>query len=461
MEVDAAVNDLLASTFGVVPSTLYRCCRVGLACALYCWDDSRRNFPPGAAIESTYYFRSSAAAILRKHAVVMMPWDGDDSYFEKVTGIPPHVVQLSQGEILKKKIDDVAPAVEKIVKTQLDCRAYGGTLSEGRVKEIVRQSVETAVQHSIQPMCDTLNTYIEARGGLRTNGFEEHGGDPTMARYGGMKYFKGKSRRVRETFRFPDSHGSNLYQQWFIGSEPLQTPPLCMLEHDDVDFIVRGGKTLNDMRLFVRLISDEAKRKGLYVDNPTPQECIHIYNACSNVFLISDTTAKGRNRNMAALKWTSMLRLRSDVLKRSREANGIDTQIRRTRRSPNPESVMERRHGLVEGNTQRQRNNNGIRGGRRNPTRRTAGRRPLTPAGDDFAGAFGHIAIPPGALEIDPEEIARIQQEEAEAEQQGRETAADTDGNRLHVGRGALGAPSARNQGFIQHLAESIEQAEV
>lgn len=44
--------------------------------------------------------------------------------------------------------------------------------------------------------------------------------------------------------------------------------------------------------------------------------------------------------------------------------------------------------------------------------------------GDDFAEIFGHVTVPPHTIEIDQEEIAKAQQEEAGAEQQGRETAA-------------------------------------
>lgn len=385
----------------------------------------------------------------------MMPWDGDDSYFQKVTGIPPHVVQLSKTEEVIQNVKKVVPAMQRILEDQLDSRAYGGTISEGRVRSIVQESISD----QLKPIQEGINRIEAGRVGAGVNGgrLQGDGSDPAMARYGGMKFFNGKNRRVPPTFRFPDSHGSNLYQQWFIGSEPLHTPPLRMLEHDDVDFLVRGVKTLSDVRAFVKMINDKAKRLNLYVDEPNPEECLRVYNACRNVFLIPTTTKKGRNRNMAGLKWSSMMRLHSDELKRRREESGGAAQPRRVRRRPNRDTILRRREarGLVDGNTQRRRNNNGIRGGRQ--VRRQA---PAALAGQgEFATAFGGAPIPPAAMTVDVNEIARIRQAEALARRtQEAAAAADADGNLLHIGRGAPGAPSARNPGFPQHLAESIGQ---
>ena len=457
-EVDRAVDELLHDTFGVIPTFLYKTCRHGLACALYGMDDSRRNFPPGAAIESTHYFRSTAATDLRKHAIVMMPWDGDDSYFQKVTGIPPHIVQLSKTEELNQNIKKVIPAIERIMQTQLDERAYGGTISEGRVRSIV----EGALVETLRPIHEGINR-LEAGQGATIRASPEaqqQDNDPAMARYGGMKFHNGKSRRVPETFRFPDSHGSNLYQQWFIGSEPLHTPPLRMIQHDDVDFIVRGVRTLNDIRYFVRIVNDEAKRRGIYVDQPSPAECLQVYGACSSVFKIPTKTDKGRDRNMASLKWSSMVRLHSETLKRRRNeersgdaADSMLPRVRRVRRRPDTATVLQRRQarGLVDGNTRRRRSNDGVRGGRE--SRRPRGS--AAAAGGDFAAAFGTVVVPPGALAVNPQEVARIRQQElAEIARQTQQAAvrADADGNLLHVGRGAAGAPSARDPNFLGAL---------
>jgi hypothetical protein len=79
---------------------------------------------------------------------------------------------------------------------------------------------------------------------------------------------------------------------------------LQLLEHDDdVDFIIRGVRTLNDVRYFARMINDEAKQRSLYIDKATPTECIRIYNECKNAFLVSNKTKKGRDRNTVGLKW--------------------------------------------------------------------------------------------------------------------------------------------------------------
>lgn len=117
--------------------------------------------------------------------------------------------------------------------------------------------------------------------------------------------------------------------------------------------------------------------------------------------------------------------------------------------------MLQRREacGHVDGNTQRRRNNNGIRG-----RRRVRHQAPAALEGE-LAAAFGSVPTPPAAMTAGMSEIARIPQAETLAHQTQEVTAgADAGGNLLRAGRGAAGAPSARSRGFTQRLAESIGQ---
>lgn len=108
-----------------------------------------------------------------------------------------------------------------------------------------------------------------------------------------MKGFNGKNQRAPPALHLPDSHGSNLRQQWLIGSELLSTLPLHVLEHDDVDFLVHGVRALSDAQAFMKMTSDEAKRLSLHTGEPSPEECLPACSACCNVFLTLMTTKKG------------------------------------------------------------------------------------------------------------------------------------------------------------------------
>ena len=90
--------------------------------------------------------------------------------------------------------------------------------------------------------------------------------DPELQRYGGWKMVQRRWRRVPATFRFPDSTPDNLLEQWFIGSEILQVPPLQMLDINDVEWQIRGDKKLRDARALVKAVVNEAKRKNIWGD---------------------------------------------------------------------------------------------------------------------------------------------------------------------------------------------------
>jgi hypothetical protein len=108
------------------------------------------------------------------------------------------------------------------------------------------------------------------------------------------------------------------------------------------------------------------------------------------------------------------IRIDRDEQRRQAGSRSVRNE-RSVRRRPNPQQIIEQRAaaGLVDGNTQQRRSNNGVRGGRMTRTMRQVPT--AAAAGLQFAAAFQHIPVAHTLLQGDPGEIERIRQNELAA----------------------------------------------
>ena len=139
-----------------------------------------------------------------------------------------------------------------------------------------------------------------------------------------------------------------MLQLWFIGSEEQKVPPLRQLELGDVQgFLQDGGKRLNDMKVLCGKFVEVAKAEGVYVDRPTPEEVSKVFRHCLPALGVPDKTPKGRKRNLFTCKWTQLLKLYREELKKVTGGGGR----RRRRRTLTDEGKAareeERRKGLL------------------------------------------------------------------------------------------------------------------
>jgi hypothetical protein len=73
----------------------------------------------------------------------------------KLTGVPPHVVQLAALEQVKASIGELQPAIGKM----MDDRTMGGTLSETRVKSILNDSRMQLIEDLDQRMPQAIQNH--------------------------------------------------------------------------------------------------------------------------------------------------------------------------------------------------------------------------------------------------------------------------------------------------------------
>ena len=94
-------------------------------------------------------------------ARVLYPWENDSiaqKCVMKLTGVPPHVVQLAAIEQIKTIVSEIQPGVLEGVEKMLDDRTMGGTLSETRMKSILEESRKEFVEElADQRMPTTAN----------------------------------------------------------------------------------------------------------------------------------------------------------------------------------------------------------------------------------------------------------------------------------------------------------------
>ena len=93
-------------------------------------------------------------------------------------------------------------------------------------------------------------------------------------------------------------------------------------------FLEDGTKRLSHLRVFCGKFVEEAKKQGVYVDRPTPDEVTRMFQMSLPGFGVLEKTPKGRKRNLFALKRTQLLKLHREE---GRKASGSGV-VRRQKR---------------------------------------------------------------------------------------------------------------------------------
>jgi hypothetical protein len=148
IEVDGKAASIVASIFGVcVSASMQKFLRVGMACSLHHREELDRLYPANAMIRTTMLY--TEADVLDMAQYVKVAKVGEDVFAERVTGIPPHVIQQCLLEELKSKIDSLVPQFCEKLEEQLDRRTFNGVISEERMKAMIDAS-NTGVQEQLR-----------------------------------------------------------------------------------------------------------------------------------------------------------------------------------------------------------------------------------------------------------------------------------------------------------------------
>ena len=92
--------------------------RYALAASLHHREELEILHPDNGIVRSSPLYTSALINQLKQHVEtflrVAMPWDNDagTAYFEKVTGIPPHVLLLAGQKSIEELIKTIVPSME-------------------------------------------------------------------------------------------------------------------------------------------------------------------------------------------------------------------------------------------------------------------------------------------------------------------------------------------------------------
>ena len=317
-----------------VPITLQRFLRMGLATAMFHFPQTTNLYPVSAAIRTVHYYRSRDTEALVHEARLKLPWDdgNSDQYLQKVTGVPPHVAQLSKLNEIKHITSQIVPQLRQELNNQteqirndMDDRHMGGVFSEARMRTILSETSE-GYADAIRDLNRKI-TDLQGGGGTqnRDNSIEIGGvgGSANEETYRTYLHSDGKRRKIPEGWKFPDCSLDLAFELWVHGSPLEGYPPYRVLTHADVDFVDRRAtRTLNDLAMLCNIITDTAKARNIFKEDTSPSETRNMLNACKDGLEIPAVTNGGNPRDINGLKWTSAAVLHRAGVKRKRESNG-------------------------------------------------------------------------------------------------------------------------------------------
>ena len=134
MDLNQKVSTMLKACFGELQDLV--CIRKTLCfgiASMFHHFDAANEFHTNSPLAMSPIFRKQEFIELRDSVRVVYPWENDSiaqKCVMKLTGVPPHVVQLAAIEQIKTIVSEIQPGVLVLgVEKMLDNRTIGGTLS--------------------------------------------------------------------------------------------------------------------------------------------------------------------------------------------------------------------------------------------------------------------------------------------------------------------------------------------
>lgn len=452
IDVTAALEMLFGADNLRKMPTIQPFLRHALAASLLHRDELSKMHPDDGAIRQSPLYTSDLINKLKDHVRVAMPWDdGNTAYFQKVTGIPPHVLLLAGQEELKRLVKALVPSMEDA----MDNRTMSGVLSEKRMQRIVESSNNELLQR-IKGLEDLVRQQNAEGRSAATPGGGAGGATYDMF----LHPSDGKLRRVPPNWTFPKGSLLNVYQYWHWGDEVSRIHPIKKLQR--IDLAWSSGRHLRDLEEVSFLcgkIDEEAQRKGILATNSDRVATTSIFYDCVDVLGVPKYTPGNRKRNMAKISWSSVLKVMpAEKRKRpTKDASPSQNRWRRRNRSvgntgagTGASASTGTGTGSTGTGTGAAGRSNGNRSASSNSNRSTgsSGSRSALSGGaagdDDFMSSFPMDAnqqanLLNSRLSRDTEEVANMEVEAERAEvaaEAGRVAGGDGDGNALYVRRG-------------------------
>ena len=74
--------------------------------------------------------------------------------------------------------------------------------------------------------------------------------------------------------------------QWFLVDEVKEVCPLRYLTSMDLHNCKNGRRNLSNLKIIMTRLIDKCKKKGVYIDKPSPEDINKMYRAVSGSLII-------------------------------------------------------------------------------------------------------------------------------------------------------------------------------
>eukprot|EP00804_Cyclotella_cryptica_P030556 CCRYP_014841-RA/>CCRYP_014841-RA protein AED:0.29 eAED:0.28 QI:0/0/0/1/1/1/2/0/385 len=269
----------------------------------YHYNYLKTNLHPNCILRNSLPFKEIPDDFMR-FATTAYPWT-KTLYTPSFTGIPPHVVQLTELRELKLKIDSLKEGVLNEIKDEMEKRGFASsefnthtvTSRIDAVGEMVRtmlsnvdQVRRTADQQAATDFstvlvideeddCEEENEsetiheeneqfFTEEEKQLRRRRKRERAINSVKKRKLTMGCHHGMLTPLPEDWEFPPMTWTQLIQNWFIGNKTENLPPFVDLNSKIVAHCNRnsGNRMRLNMKAMMRIVELEAREKGVWVE---------------------------------------------------------------------------------------------------------------------------------------------------------------------------------------------------
>lgn len=274
------------------------------------WDNYKSDqslYKESSQVFATGVFRNPIFERLRTKAFVYYPLSGANILL-KLTGIPPHVIILSELKMIGGMVENLPRLLLPDIEKLLDDRTMGGTLSETRITSLFNNCLESGKMKEMQ---DAINELRGTRDiGVRMEAGDEAGGPRRQANYQQFLHMTdGRFRRVPPKWTFPQVNLQVAYLHWHLGDRVKKVCPVKQRDREDMKFVTRGRRNLNDFRWIMKIIDEKSRQAGLLPGLPSAEQVNTAYKTGVEGLHFSIKTAKGRVRSRAKLSWQSVVQL--------------------------------------------------------------------------------------------------------------------------------------------------------
>ena len=258
-----------------------------------------------------------------KASRIAFPWNKTEDT-PSLTGIPPHVLNMAELEVVKKELIDLKETLPTKISTMLDNRGFSSTgLNTTKVIEAITNQYKSIVEEvmkkanlTITREIDDVNdvdfviedeeittsyddkpTLTETEVHLKSKQSRESADASIKKRRYTMGYCHGKLTALPADFAFPKGMTSQqLVLNWYAGSIKQNIPPYGALTGIDFSHNKSMRRRFCEMRIFMKYFECVARKHGAWIDNirdRTPENVKNMWNRIGHKHIIQPFTKDG------------------------------------------------------------------------------------------------------------------------------------------------------------------------